>query len=46
MTPEPWERAVEEHRDAIERWADSDLPLSDEFREMLSEADEAAALEA
>lgn len=35
-----WQDSVEEHRDALEAWADSDLPLSEEMDALLREADE------
>ena len=34
-----WRDSVEEHREAMEQWADSDLPLSDEFAQLLEEYD-------
>lgn len=36
---EPWLESVEEHRETLEKLADSELPLSDECRELLAEAD-------
>jgi hypothetical protein len=34
-----WRNSVEQHRDALESWAASDLPLASEIRELLEEAD-------
>lgn len=34
-----WLKGVEQRRAAIEAWADSDLPLADEMRALLDEAD-------
>lgn len=38
---EPWLESVDEHRDVLERWAASDLPLSEEIQLLLKQADEA-----
>lgn len=40
---ERWRESVEEHRDALESWAASDLPLADDWRQLLDAADAAAA---
>lgn len=37
--PERWREEVSEHRDAMEAWAGSDLPLADEIGAILNEAD-------
>lgn len=34
-----WRESVEQHREAIESWADSDLPLADEMDALLQEAE-------
>lgn len=34
-----WRESVEEHREAIESWADSDLPLAGEMEALLKEAE-------
>jgi hypothetical protein len=36
---ESWRDSVEENRDTLETWADSDLPLSEEVAELLDRAD-------
>jgi hypothetical protein len=35
-----WRDSVEEHRDTLERLAESDLPLSDDAEQLLAEAGE------
>ncbi|MFB6225187.1 MAG: hypothetical protein ABEI13_01900 [Candidatus Paceibacteria bacterium] len=34
---EAWEESVEEHRETLEKLANSDLPLSEEARQLLEE---------
>ena len=34
-----WISSVEEHRDVLESWADSELPLSEDISELLDIAD-------
>ena len=36
---ERWRESVEEHRDTLRKLADSDLPLSEDARKLLKEAD-------
>lgn len=38
-TDDPLSEAVTEHRDSIEAWAASDLPLAEEMAELLAESD-------
>lgn len=37
--PSEWRQAIDEHRDALERIAESDLPISEDVAELLAEAD-------
>lgn len=34
-----WLESVEENRETIEKWAESDLPLADDMAQLLEEAD-------
>lgn len=34
-----WRESVEQHRDGIAAWADSDLPLAEEMMDLLEEAE-------
>lgn len=36
---ERWVESVDEHRDAIESWAESDLPLAGDMAELLEKAE-------
>jgi hypothetical protein len=37
-----WRESVEEHRETLESWANSDLPLTNEMQALLEEAESQA----